>query len=148
MLHQARLAITGLSPPTATVARPVKWLHSRSPMPAGQRTCLFGGRGEPARGHQNRRLVGLAFNGTIAIASTINITNNVFLDGRASRLVSAAAMQCGVLHCAGRNILRHQSDVGHGSCLVTNGTPGNACRCRGDLQRWWNSDFGRVQVEE
>jgi hypothetical protein len=67
--------------------------------------------------------VSLGFNGTVTIASTININNNVILDGRnVSATISGGNAVRLFTVAPGATLTMTNLTLANGSCLVTNGT--------------------------
>ncbi len=69
--------------------------------------------------------VSLAFNGTVTITNTINITNNVILDGKNVTAVISGGNAVRVFYVApGVTFCATNLTLANGSCIVTNGTQG------------------------
>jgi hypothetical protein len=68
--------------------------------------------------------VSLGFNGTVTIASTININNNVILDGRNVSATISGGNAVRLFYVApGASLTMTNLTLANGSCLVINGTP-------------------------
>lgn len=71
--------------------------------------------------------VGLGFNGTVTITNTINITNNVILDGSGVAATISGGNAVRLFYVApGVTFALTNVTLANGSCIVTSGTPGTA----------------------
>ncbi len=71
--------------------------------------------------------VSLGFNGTVTITNTINITNNVILDGSAVAATISGGNAVRLFTVAsGVTFALTNVTLANGSCIVTSGTPGTA----------------------
>jgi hypothetical protein len=71
--------------------------------------------------------VGLAFNGTVTITNTINITNNVILDGKNVSAVISGGNAVRLFYVApGVTFCATNLTLANGSCVVTSGEPGTS----------------------
>ena len=69
--------------------------------------------------------VSLAFNGTVTITNTINITNKVILDGKNVSATISGGNAVRLFYVApGATFYATNLTLANGSCIVTNGTPG------------------------
>jgi len=69
--------------------------------------------------------VSLAFNGTITLTNTINITNNVILDGQNFSATISGGNAVRLFYIApGASLSATNLTLANGSCIITNGSPG------------------------
>jgi hypothetical protein len=69
--------------------------------------------------------VGLGFNGTITITNTINITNNVILDGSGVSAIISGGNAVRLFYVApGASLFATNLTLANGSCIITNGAAG------------------------